>query len=164
MGDSPDKPHRIPCPNFTRWNSPPRGDNRSSLQNRVFFQQWTFHENGMLTNDALWLDRAWPQETVRTNCHKSLNGCLSWQSWGQKKVKEINKLLKMIKLMVSREDCSLIFAFVQNSSCIWKWESFRRNQYSLKWKSSSTSNRKQLVTSQIQVLSSVSLSLTPKGQ
>ncbi|KAK2975568.1 hypothetical protein RJ640_014055 [Escallonia rubra] len=64
MGQGPNKPSWIPSPELTSWNSPPWGHYRSSFNNRLGLNQRTFHEYGVLTNDAFWLNRAGSQETT----------------------------------------------------------------------------------------------------
>lgn len=81
MGQSPDKPCWIACPKLTSWNSPPWGKNRPSFKDSMRLNHRTFHKDGMLPDNALWLNCAWAQRTVRTNCDKSLNGCFCRQPW-----------------------------------------------------------------------------------
>ena len=82
----PYEPRRVSSPEFTSWDSPSWGKNWSSFQDRVGLHQRTFHENGMLPNDALRLNCAGSQETVCANCHKPFDGCLRRQTWDWKRV------------------------------------------------------------------------------
>ena len=94
VSKGPDKPRRVSSPQFTGWDSPSRGNNWSSLEDRVGLHQWTFHENGMLPNDALRLNCAGPQETVCANRHKPFDGCLRRQTWKVERSKLLTKSQK----------------------------------------------------------------------
>lgn len=81
MCQSSDKLCWISSPKFTSWYSPPWWNHRTGFKDRMGLHQRTFHKNGMLPNNAFWLNCARPQQTVCTNSDKPLNGCLCWKSW-----------------------------------------------------------------------------------
>lgn len=83
VGQLPDKPGWATSPEFTGRNPPSRGQDRASLKDWVCFNQWTFHKDWVLTNDALGLDGAWSQQRVGAHCHIPVDKSLSWKSCKQ---------------------------------------------------------------------------------